>query len=345
MSLLPFSGPGPQNSLLDVPGVGVGSAVDPVARTGTTVILPDRRVVASVDVRGGAPGTRETDLLTPSCMVEAIDGIVLSGGSAFGLTAASRIAELLAAEGRGFAIGPTRIPILPAAILFDMANGGDKDWGTAPPFTRLGEEALRAVGDPILCGKHGAGYGAKAGGLEGGLGTASYIAGDLVVAALVAANPVGEAVMPGSDRLFAALFEQTGEMGGQPAGPSNLPPPEPPPVPATPQAAADPGLAGNTTIGVVATNAALTKAECRRLAIQAQDGIALAVRPAHTPHDGDTIFALSTGDAALEGSRSHALGHLGAVAAECVARAIGRAVYSATSIGNKPTYRERHLSA
>jgi len=229
--------------------------------------------------------------------------------------------------------------VVPAAILFDLLNGGEKDWGETPPYRALGRAALDAVAAEFALGNSGAGFGAKAGALKGGLGSASAIDDDgLQVGALVAANPRGSAVVPGADCLWAWPFERAGELGQQvpPAGP--LPEDEDPG--AAPPAALDAG--GNTTIGIVATNAALDRAEARRLAIMAQDGYARAIRPAHTPFDGDTIFALATGRMPLPEPRAASLARLGAAAADCVARAVGRGIYEAAALGPWPAYRERH---
>ncbi|MSO65732.1 MAG: peptidase S58 family protein [Alphaproteobacteria bacterium] len=325
--------PGPRNSLTDVDGVAVGNAEDDRAWTGVTVVLPDRPAIAAVDARGGAPGTRETDLLDPVNLVDHVDALVLSGGSAFGLDAAAGVTEWLAARGRGYPVGGAVVPIVPAAILFDLLNGGDKSWGGTPPYRALALRACAGAGRDFRLGNAGAGLGAKAGVLKGGLGTASLISDDgLQVGALIAANPFGSAVMPGSASLWAWALEQDDELGGQP-------------VPhAIVAAALDYGelspLGANTTIGVVATNAPLDKAGARRLAIMAHDGLARAIRPVHTPFDGDVLFVLSThrerraGDATL-------LARLGSMAADCVARATARGVYLADSLGMFPSYRAK----
>ena len=332
--------PGPRNLITDIDGIRVGNAHDATARTGTTVVLPDRRAVAAVDVRGGAPGTRETDALDPTGLVDAVDAVVLSGGSAFGLDAAAGAVAWLAGKGRGYPVHGTRVPIVPAAILFDLSNGGDKGWATDPPYRRFGADACAAAAADFALGNQGAGYGAKAGPLKGGLGSVSAIDEEagLSVGALIAANPVGSAVMPGQDCLWAWMLERDGELGGQPvpSGPApaelDLAAPEP----------GDAGAAANTVIGVVATSADLGKAEALRVAIAAQDGIARAVRPSHTPFDGDTIFVLATGAMPLPEPRPAALARLGAMAADAVARALARGVYAAETLGDKPGYREVH---
>ena len=323
--------PGARNLISDVDGVRVGNAADPAIRTGVTVVLPDAPVVAGVDVRGGAPGTRETDALDPTCLVERIDALVLSGGSVFGLDAAGGVAAWLAARGRGYPVGRFRAPIVPAAILQDLTNGGDKDWGEEPPYRRLGIEAAAAAGADFALGNAGAGLGARAGRLKGGLGSVSAIGDGIQVGALVAANPGGEVTLPDGVTLWAWPFEQAGELGGQT-------PPEGGGVfdLALP---ADSRLAGHTTISVVATNVALDKAQARRLAIMAHDGLARAIRPVHTPLDGDTIFAMSTAQVALAEPTPMALARLGSIAADCVARAVARAVFEADSLGDMPGYR------
>ena len=326
--------PGPLNLITDVEGVQVGNAQDNRAWTGTTVVLPDVPSLAAVDVRGGAPGTRETDALDPSCLVDRVDAVVLSGGSAFGLEAASAVMNWLAAQGRGFKVGSAVVPIVPAAILFDLLNGGAKDWGEQPPYAALGRTAAIAACRRFRLGNVGAGYGAKAGTLKGGLGSASAVAADgLQVGALVAVNARGDAVMPGSACFWAWALAQDGEIGLQlpPSQPLPLEEPEPPPALA----------GGHTTIAVVATNAVLDKAEAQRVAIMAQDGFARAIRPIHTPFDGDTVFVLATGRWRLPEPRAAALLRIGAAAADCTARAIMRGVYDAESLGDLVSYRER----
>ncbi|WP_337997354.1 P1 family peptidase [Oleispirillum naphthae] len=328
--------PGPRNLLTDVPGFRVGNAEDGSAITGVSVVLPDAPAVAAVDVRGGGPGTRETDALAPGRLVERVDAVVLSGGSAFGLAAADAAMVWLAERGRGFQVGDFRVPIVPAAVLFDLANGGDKAWGAEPPYARLARLACDAAALDFALGNAGAGMGAKAGDIKGGLGSASAVDDDgLAVAALVAANPVGSATYPGQSTLWAWALEQGGEMGGQ----------------APPTAAADlepdfpflRGLAagGNTTLAVVATNADLGRGEALRVAMMAQDGFARAIRPAHTPFDGDTAFVLASATHALAEPRAMAVARIGALAADCVARAIGRAIVLAESAGAFTSWRER----
>ncbi len=335
---------GPRNLLTDVDGINVGNAENHEVRTGVTVILPDEAAVAGVDTRGGGPGTRETDALDPSCLVDAVDAIVLSGGSVYGLAAADGVVSHLGAQGRGYRLGAAEkpCPVVPGAILFDLMNGGDKDWGDAPPYNALGVAACQATGKDFALGNAGAGMGAIAGQVKGGLGSASIITADgLQVAALIAVNPFGSPLMPGTNCFWAGPFEMDGEFGGGRPGQEVTAVGWPDDTKAGPgfeagmsamqAAAANP--AANTTIGLVATNATLSPAEAKRLAIMAQDGLSRAIRPVHTPVDGDTIFALATGKRTLAEPRPFQLARLGALAADCVARAVARGVYEAASIG------------
>jgi L-aminopeptidase/D-esterase-like protein len=319
--------PGPKNLITDVTGITVGQAHDAGVRTGVTVVLPEGRAVAGGDVRGGGPGTRETDALDPANLVEAVDAVVLSGGSSYGLAAASGVVDWLGARGRGFTLGasPLVSPVVPAAILFDLTNGGDKDWGEQPPYDRLGREAVAAAGDTVALGKAGAGYGARAGGHEGGTGSASAVTADgITVGALVAANPFGSPYLPDGKTFRAWMLEQDGELGGQ------TPPTKGEamgwPVDTKLGAAA---AGANTSLAVVATDAALTPSECKRIAMMAQDGFALAVSPIHTLFDGDTVFVLATGRRSVTEPRALTVSHLGTLAAQCVARALMRGVYEA----------------
>ncbi|WP_421723032.1 P1 family peptidase [Bauldia sp.] len=325
------------NLLTDIAGLRVGNADDPVVKSGVTVVLCDEPAVASVHVMGGAPGTRETDLLAPENTADRIDAVVLSGGSAFGLDAGGAVAAELAAEGRGFAVGPARVPLVPGAILFDLLNGGDKDWGTEPPYRRLGREALAAAAIDFDIGSVGAGAGATTANLKGGLGSASIrLDNGITVAALVAVNAVGQTTIADTAQFWAAPFEIDGEFGGL-----GLPSPLP-----TDSAALrhklQPTAGQNTTIGAVATDAALTKAEAKRLAVVAHDGFAHAIWPSHTPFDGDLVFALATGAVPLN-DRAYDMIALGAAAASCTARAIARGVHAATAADGDllPTWNQR----
>lgn len=333
-----MTNPGKRNLITDVTGVAVGNAHDVTARTGVTVLLTPDRAVAGVEQRGGAPGTRETDLMDPSCLVDAIDAIVLSGGSVYGLDAAGAVTNVLGARGQGYALGdsPLVAPIIPAAILFDLTNGGDKDWGSEPPYRKLGSEAVDAASDTFSLGNAGAGYGALAGAYKGGLGSASLVTEDgFEIGALVAVNAFGSPVMPGGKTLYAASAALGDEMGAAPmaaigeAG-ALLD------FPSDTKAGSLPGM--NTTIGIVAVNATLTSAEAGRLATMAEDGLARSIRPIHTPMDGDTIFSLATGKKELGPMRPADLARLGILAADCLTRAVGRAMFEARSLGDATAF-------
>jgi len=326
--------PGPRNLITDIAGLRVGNAEDHRAKTGTTVLVADQPVTAGVHIMGGAPGTRETDLLAADKTVQQIDALVLSGGSAFGLDAAGGVMEALHADGRGFAVGPARVPIVPAAILFDLLNGGRKDW-SAPPYRALGRRAYEKASREFALGTAGAGTGATAGDLKGGLGSASFLLeSGITVGALVAANPVGSVIQQGHGTFWAAPFEVSGEFGGLGMTQKLDPCAEPDPFPHLAEGQ-------NTTIAIVATDAALTKAEATRLATAAHDGMARAIVPSHTPHDGDLVFAVSTGTRPLTDPLLDPL-RLGHAASLCLARAIARAVYLATAAENDslPTWSE-----
>ncbi|TNE35818.1 MAG: peptidase S58 family protein [Alphaproteobacteria bacterium] len=327
--------PGKRNLITDVDGIRIGNAHDTKVITGVTAIVPDNPAVAAVDVRGGGPGTRETEALNPDCLVERIDAVVLSGGSVFGLEAASGAIIALARQKRGFAVHGLTVPIVPSAILFDLINDGDKDWGDMPPYRDLGIHATENLTHDFPLGNVGAGYGARAGVIKGGLGSASVVTDDgLQVGAIVAANPVGSVLIPGTGYFWAWALEQNGEFGG--LGAPKLEEDIPLGLPKESR------LAENTTIGVVATNITLTKAEARRISIMAHDGFARAIRPVHTPMDGDSIFTLSTEKKELMGPRPLGIAKIGAMAADCMARAIARAVYNAESLGGMRGYQSEY---
>ncbi len=313
--------PGPRNLITDVPGLRVGNAQNDTLKSGVTGLVGDAPMVASCHVMGGAPGTRETDLLAPDKTVAAVDAIVLSGGSAFGLDACSGVLDALHADGRGFEVGPVRVPIVPGAIVFDLLNGGDKDWGTNP-YAELGRAAYAAAGLDFDIGTAGGGCGATTGSEKGGLGSASFTTGGVTVGALVIANPVGTVATPGG-HFWAAPFEVDGEFGGLGPDPAVLGGQ----MPASAKLG-DVRMGENTTIAIVATDAPLTKAQCHRLAVAAHDGMARAIVPSHTPFDGDLVFAASTGDGS--GVPDADLVMLGHAAATCLARAIARGVFAAT---------------
>jgi L-aminopeptidase/D-esterase-like protein len=325
--------PGPRNLITDVPGLTVGHATDEAVRSGVTALLCPEGWIGAVDVRGGGPGIRESDVLRPENNFTRAHAITLSGGSVFGLGAADGVVAVLSAAGHGLRRAPDlpAIPIVPGAVLHDLGNGGDKAWGLDPPYRALGMAAVAAAGEEFALGSVGAGRGAMAGVHKGGLGSASLDLGDgLIVGVLVAVNPVGSVYMPGGETFWAWPFEIDGEFGGHASDPS---------VRAVDPVPDDSKLAAlgrfhagaNTTLAAVATTAALTTAEATRVAMMAQDGLARAIRPAHTPFDGDVVFVLSSGAVEIgEGPvRSLTIARLGSAAADTLARAIARGVYAA----------------
>lgn len=327
---------GKKNLITDVPGITVGNSEDHDLRSGVTVIRPLAAAVASVDVRGGGPGTRETDALNSDCLVDVIHAVALSGGSAYGLDAAGGVMSYLASQKIGFQLGDAIIPIVPSAILFDLLNGGDKKWGEISPYADLAKKATANCETDFDLGNHGAGLGAVAGGIKGGLGSASFVFNDgnndITVGAIAAVNSMGSVTMPGSHAMWAAPFEQEKELGGQPdlqSGISSL------------DYAFELPVGKNTTIVTVATDAVLTKSQARRVAIMAQDGLARAIRPVHSPFDGDSVFVISTGKQVLSDPAA-ALAKLGMLAADCVARSIARGVYEAESLGGFESYRDKY---
>ncbi len=324
-----------RNLITDVPGVRVGSAADSRLASGVTAVVFDDPAVGSIDVRGGGPGTRETALLDPAQTVQGVDAVVLSGGSAFGLEAGAGVQAWLKEQGRGFAVRSARVPIVPGAILFDLLNGGDKNWGRYPPYRELGYEAAAVAGLDFALGSAGAGFGATTVNLKGGLGSASAVCDGHVVGALAAVNAAGSVVFGDGPWFWAAAFERDGEYGGL-GLPQKLPQ-------GALRAATKADPHANTTLAVVATDATLTKAQAKRLAVMAQTGLARAIYPVHTPIDGDVVFALSTGRNPLEDA-TLGLTALGTAAANCLARAIARGVYEATALPFAqalPSWRDR----
>jgi L-aminopeptidase/D-esterase-like protein len=325
-----------RNLISDVVGVRVGHADDARLGSGATVVLFDQPAVAAADLRGGGPGTRESALLDPAMTVERIDAIALSGGSAFGLDAASGAQAWLAEQGRGFVVRTARVPIVPGAILFDLLNGGDKAWGRFSPYRELGYQATAAAAPAFALGSVGAGLGATTVNLKGGIGSASATTvKGITVGALAAVNAAGSVVIGGGPCFWAAPYEHEREYGGRGL---------PSPLPQDALAFRTKGQpAENTTLVVVATDAALSKPQAMRLAVMAQDGLARAIRPVHTPLDGDIVFAATTGVHALA-DPIHALAELGALAADVVARAIARAVYEARALpflGALPSWKDK----
>jgi L-aminopeptidase/D-esterase-like protein len=332
--------PGPRNLLTDVPGLAVGHADDDGLLSGTTVVLCDEATVASVDVRGGGPGTRDTELLNPEMTVPGVDALVISGGSAYGLDAASGVQAWLRDRGRGFPVGPVTVPIVPQAILFDLINGGDKDWGKFPPYRDFGWAACEAAEQDFALGSVGAGLGCTTAGHRGGLGSASLVTEDgFTVSAIVAVNCVGRAVIGDGPHFWAGGWEVGDEFGGH-GFPNHIDEEALKPISKLDALSA-------TTPAIVATDAILTKPEARRLAVMAQDGMARAIHPVHTPLDGDVVFALATGRKPMSDPTLDML-RIGAAAARCLSRAIARAVFEAGQDGRGPAkwpaYRGRFRS-
>ncbi len=326
-----------RNLLTDIAGIAVGHAADFDLATGVTAVVFDRPAVAAVSVLGGAPGGRDTDMLAPENTVSAVDAIVLSGGSAFGLDAAGGVQAALREQGRGIAMGAARIPIVPQAIIFDLLRGAKQDWGRFSPYRELGYEAATAATADCPLGTVGAGVGATTATLKGGLGSASAVTSHgHMVAAVVVVNAVGSTTIGDGPWFWAAPFEQAAEFGGRGW----------PPTFDTRLRLKRPRSTA-TTIGLVATDAALTKAQTKRLAIMAHDGLARAIVPAHAPLDGDTMFAASTGARAMTDAIGE-LTELGHAAALVTARAIARGVYEATTLpvaGALPSWRDRFGAA
>jgi len=324
-------------TLTHLPGLRVGHAHDLALGSGATCVVFDEPLVAGVAVLGGAPGSRDIAMLQPEMSADRVDALVISGGSAFGLDAAGGAQALLREQGRGYPVAGTRVPLVPQAILFDLANGGDKDWGRFPPYRDLGYAAAAAASAaPVPLGTVGAGCGATTATVKGGLGSAvAHTPSGHMVAALVATNAVGSPLVGDGPWFWAAPFEVGGEFGGL-GWPAIFAPDH-----------TAPRLKGRrqpgTTIGVVVTDAALTKAQCARLAIMAHNGLARAVLPAHLPNDGDTLFAAATGVRPLSDPITD-LALLGHAAAAVVARAIARGVYEATALpypDAQPSWRDR----
>jgi L-aminopeptidase/D-esterase-like protein len=307
------------NLLTDIPGVAVGHATDLVLGSGVTVVVFDAPAVASAMILGGAPGSRDTAMLEPEMSIERVDALVLSGGSAFGLDAAGGVQAVLRAMGRGVQVRTARVPIVPQAIIFDLLNGGDKEWGVFSPYRDLGYAAAQAAAPGAFAlGTVGAGTGATTATFKGGLGSASALVdGDHIVAALAVVNAVGAPTIGRGRHFWAAPFEVGREFGGL-GWPAAITPAD--------VALRTKGMLA-TTIGVIATTAALTKAQCKRLAIMAHDGLARAILPAHAPMDGDTIFGAATGTTARAD-----LTVLGHAATQVMARAIARGVFEATAL-------------
>ena len=328
----------PLNNLItDLPGVRVGHAHDARLATGVTAIVFDVANVASAVTQGGGPGARDTALLEPEMTVAGIDAVLLSGGSVFGLDAAGGAIALLRQQGRGFVVGTVNVPIAVQATTFDLLNGGDKDWGRMPPYWELGWQATHGASSGLFdLGTAGGGYGATTATFKGGVGSASAItASGFTVGAIVVVNAVGSATIGEGPHFWASPCEVGAEFGGL-GQPAHVPPEalrlrikgrSPP----------------STTIALVVTDAVLTKAQAKRLAIMANDGLARAIRPAHAPMDGDTVFAVAMLQKPMR-DETHDLTDIGLSAADCLARAIARGVYEATALpfpGASPAWKDR----
>lgn len=331
------------NLLTDIPGIRVGHAADARIGSGVTAVLFDLPAVAAMDVRGGGPGTREGALLDVANTVERIDGIALAGGSAFGLDAAGGIQGWLAGRGRGFNVRGAIVPIVPGAIIFDLLNGGDKKWGPHSPYRELGYAAAEAARPEFDLGSAGAGLGATTASLKGGIGSASAKTSDgTTVAALAVVNAAGDVTIGGGPWFWAAPFEVAAEFGGR-GWPGTFSPDQ---LAMRLKGAPNASPVENTTLAVVATDAALTKIQAKRLAVMAQTGFARAIYPVHAPLDGDVVFAASVGTRPID--PLHGLTELGMVAGNVVARAIARGVYEAAALpfaDAMPSWKDRFANA
>lgn len=328
-----------RNLLTDIAGVRVGHAQDAKIASGTTAIIFDTPAVAAIDIRGGGPGTREGALLDLASTIERVDAIALSGGSAFGIEAGGGVQAWLAEQGRGLRVREAVIPLVPGAILFDLLNGGDKAWGRFAPYRDLGYAAAVSAGTEFALGSVGAGFGATTATFKGGLGSASAVTNSgITVAAIVAVNAVGSATVGDGPWFWAAPFEENGEFGGRGLPPAFTPDMLKMRIKGGPAASER----ENTTIGVVVTDAVLTKPQAKRLAMVAHTGFARALYPVHAPTDGDVLFAAATCAKPIEPVVG--LTELGTIAANVVARAIARGVYSATALpfpGAQPAWKDR----
>jgi D-aminopeptidase len=320
-----------RNLITDVPGVLVGNAQDARAATGATVVLFDRSTAVGVATLGGAPGDRNVTMLEPEMTRGLVDAVVLSGGSVFGLDAAGGATSVLSLQGKGAQFGGIIVPVAVQAILFDLMNGGEKDWlkqpmTHRPPYWELGRDAALAAAQDFALGTAGAGYGGTTANLKGGLGSTSMrTRSGFTVGALAAVNAVGMATIGDSPHFWAGAYEQGSEFGGR-GWPEKVPP-----AALALRFKGQPVEATATTIALVATDARLTKAECKRLAIMANDGLGRALRPVHAPSDGDTVFAAATAKVATA-MDPMLLTEIGAAAADCLARAVARGVYEARAL-------------
>ncbi|MGO4387099.1 P1 family peptidase [Microvirga sp. 2YAF29] len=318
-----------RNLITDVAGLRVGNAHDEALASGVTAVLFDEPAVASYAVNGGAPGTRDTDLLEPDKVVPGINGVVLSGGSAFGLDAAGGVQAYLRERHIGFAVGPALVAIVPQATTFDLLNGGNKDWGRYPPYRELGYEAAGNAGLDFALGTAGGGYGATTVDLKGGLGSASAVtSAGHTVGALVVVNALASTLIGDGPHFWAGTYEEGEEFGGHGHPPRITPEMRKLDWKGRSRGAAPPTA---TTIALIATDAVLTKAQAKRLAVISHDGHAKGLRFAHALFDGDTVFATATGKKPLKDEAGDFI-EIGALAADCLARAIARGVYEATAL-------------
>ena len=306
---------GPKNSITDIDGFLVGNAQDDHIKSGATVLTRLTSFRASVSILGGAPGTKETDLLSPDKIVENIDGIVLAGGSAFGLDASSGVMDCLRDQNRGFDAGAIKVPIVPSAILFDLKNGGFKEW-SINPYRELGQNAFLKVSHDFEIGSVGAGCGATTSVVKGGLGTSSLFYGDRIkVGAIVAVNSVGSPCFPGTNFLFSDLYGEKNGGFERPATNSLI--------------NSTKFLTGEaTTLGIVCTNLDFNKNDLNRIATSAHSGIARAIEPSHTPFDGDIIFSATSGTQPID-SKDKDLMLVCQLSALCVTQAVGSAIKAA----------------
>ena len=330
----------PLNLITDVPGIYVGHADDARRATGVTAILIDEPNTAAVTIRGGAPGSRDTAFLDLDMTAQGLNAVVLSGGSAYGLDAAGGVMAVLRQRGVGFRVGAAVVPLVTQAVVFDLLNGGDKVWGMTPPYWDLGRAAAETARDGRFpLGSIGGGLGATTATFKGGLGSTSQTtASGFTVGAIVVVNAVGAATIGDGPHFWAGSVERGNEFGGL-GRPSQLS------VDSLWLRMKGGGPPPSTTIALVATDATLTKPQTKRLAIMADDGLAGAIRPAHAPMDGDTVFACATQRRPLPpGLEGIALTEIGLAAADCVARAIARGVYEATALpfpGAQPAWRDK----
>lgn len=329
---------GPKNLITDISGLYVGNAENQDLKSGTTVLLGDNPFNAAVDVRGGAPGTRETDLLAPDKLVSAIDSLVLSGGSAFGLEAAGGVMDELHKTGRGFAVADVRVPLVSAAIIFDLLNGGNKAWNVNP-YPELGRRAMQNTAADFSLGSHGAGTGATTANLKGGLGSASIVMPNgCTVGALVVVNARGSVVTGKQGQFWAAPFEMDDEFGDRGICTERSD------TQLTSDGSLDDTAGANTTIAIVATDAALTVSQLKRLATVSHDGLSRAIVPAHTLFDGDLVFSVSTQtEGSVDPTTEAALGHAASI---CLSRAVARGVYEASAASDDvmPCWRDQYLT-